>query len=72
MTEFQDWTEFALEAEYEHFGMTRIALRHNLLLGKYKDLLDLLAEIQDQVDRYEYLHGDGGGPSQDLGPATGA
>lgn len=52
MTDFtRRWTQFALEAEYDHFGTARFVKAHN-------EQMDKLAALQSQLAASEKKHGD--------------
>ena len=48
----RQWTEFALDAEVEHFGTTRIAKAHNALMAR---VADLEQAIRTDAARYRWL-----------------
>ena len=48
----RQWTPFALDAEVEHFGTSRIAAAHN-------DLRAEVERLRADAERYRWLRGDG-------------
>lgn len=46
----REWTQFALEAEIDHFGTARIVKAHNALRRDAEALEELVEELKDTVD----------------------
>lgn len=46
----REWTQFALEAEVEHYGTARIAKAHNALLCEVSSLEARIQELEREVE----------------------
>lgn len=46
----RDWTQFALDAEVEHFGTDRIAKAHNKLRAEVAGLEARIQDLEQEVE----------------------
>lgn len=46
----REWTQFALDAEVDHFGTARIAKAHNALRAEVAELESRIEELQREAE----------------------